>query len=212
MRTDELIEALSKELKPVEPNSLRNVLLWPLLAGIVASIMLMALVLGLRHDLRDSLASPGMWLKLAYSLALAVIGLSIVERSARPGADTARYWALILVPCLGMALASVVQLSAPHSDMQALVLGHSSRVCAVLVTLTALPILVASFLALRRLAPTRLTLAGAAAGFFAGAAGAFIYAFHCTEAAAPFIAIWYTLGVVLTTLIGAISGQTLLRW
>jgi hypothetical protein len=91
-------------------------------------------------------------------------------------------------------------------------MGQSSRVCAVLVTLTALPTLVATFWALRRLAPTRLTLAGAGAGLFAGAAGAFVYCFHCPEAAAPFIAIWYTLGIALTTAIGAFLGRYALRW
>ena len=98
------------------------------------------------------------------------------------------------------------------SFLRTLVLGHSSRVCAFLVTLTALPTLAATFWALRQLAPTRLTLSGALAGLFAGAAGAFVYSFHCTEGAAPFIAIWYTLGIVLTTALGALLGPRLLRW
>ena len=103
-------------------------------------------------------------------------------------------------------------MSAPGADMPDLVMGRSSRVCACLVTLTALPTLAATFWALRKLAPTRLTLAGAGAGLFAGAAGAFVYCFHCTEEAAPFIAVWYTLGIALVTALGALLGRPLLRW
>ena len=47
---------------------------------------------------------------------------------------------------------------------------------------------------------------------FAGAAGAFVYCFHCTEEAAPFIAVWYTLGIAVVTAIGALLGRSLLRW
>ena len=55
-------------------------------------------------------------------------------------------------------------------------------------------------------------LAGAGAGLFAGALGAFVYAFYCTEVAAPFIAVWYTLGIALTSLLGGILGRWALRW
>ena len=96
--------------------------------------------------------------------------------------------------------------------MPRLILGHSSRVCAVRVILTALPTLAATFWALRRMAPTRLTLAGVGAGLFAGAAGAFVYSFHCTEGSAPFIGIWYSLGIALTAAIGGFLGRNLLRW
>jgi hypothetical protein len=91
-------------------------------------------------------------------------------------------------------------------------MGWSSDVCATNILLVAAPTLLAVFWALRQLAPTRLGLAGAGAGLFAGAVGATIYAFHCTEATAPFIAVWYTLGIALTAIIGSILGRFLLRW
>ena len=75
-----------------------------------------------------------------------------------------------------------------------------------------LPLFAAVFWALRQLAPTRLALAGAGAGLLAGAAGATVYAFHCTENAAPFIAIWYTVGIAVAALIGAGIGRWALRW
>ena len=75
-----------------------------------------------------------------------------------------------------------------------------------------LPLLIGAFWVLRGLAPTRLTLAGTAAGLAAGALGSLVYSFHCTESAMPFVAIWYTLGVLVPGLIGAIAGRFVLRW
>ena len=58
--------------------------------------------------------------------------------------------------------------------------------------------LVAALGALREMAPTRLRLAGAAAGALAGGAGAAVYALHCPELGAPFVAVWYVLGMATT--------------
>jgi hypothetical protein len=57
-----------------------------------------------------------------------------------------------------------------------------------------------------------LTEAGAAAGLLAGSAAATIYAFHCPESTPTFIAIWYTVGILLPALVGAALGRWLLRW
>jgi hypothetical protein len=119
---------------------------------------------------------------------------------------------VLLLPLLAIVLLAAAQLLAPGADMPHLILGHSSRVCAFLVTFTALPTLAATFWALRRMAPTRLELAGLGAGLFAGAVGAFVYSFHCTEGSAPFICIWYSLGILSTAVIGAVLGRSLLRW
>jgi hypothetical protein len=62
------------------------------------------------------------------------------------------------------------------------------------------------------MAPTRLRIAGAAAGFAAGAAGALVYTLHCPEMAAPFLGIWYVLGMLIPTAVGAALGPSLLRW
>ncbi|HET7085077.1 MAG TPA: DUF1109 domain-containing protein [Rhizomicrobium sp.] len=212
MRTDELIGQLSERLEPVNGHRLAWLLLGAAAVGIVGSILVMLGMLGLRYDFASAITSFGMWTKLVYCFAIALFGFFLVERAGRPGADMTRPALLLLLPLLAIALLAVLQISAPGADMPKLVLGHSSRVCAFLVTLTALPILAASFWALRQLAPTRLTLSGAIAGLFAGAAGAFVYSFHCTEGAAPFIAIWYSLGILLTTALGALLGRHLLRW
>ena len=212
MRTDDLIADLSDRLEPVRYGALTRMLVLAVVVGVIGSTILMLSALGLRHDFARAIVSFGMWTKLVYTFAIAAFGFWLVERAGRPGADMGRAARILILPVLVIALLAVAQLAAPGADMRGLVLGHSSRVCAFLVTMTALPTLAATFWALRRMAPTRLTLAGLGAGLFAGAAGAFVYSFHCTEGSAPFIGIWYSLGIALTAAIGGFLGRNLLRW
>ena len=93
-----------------------------------------------------------------------------------------------------------------------MVWGLSWRTCTVSVLMISVPIFVAAFFALRKLAPTQLSQAGACAGVLSGAAGAAIYAFHCPETALPFVAIWYVAAIASTAVIGAALGPRLLRW
>ena len=53
---------------------------------------------------------------------------------------------------------------------------------------------------------------GAAAGALAGGVGAAVYALHCPELSAPFIAVWYVSGIAVPVLVGALLGRRLLRW
>jgi hypothetical protein len=55
-------------------------------------------------------------------------------------------------------------------------------------------------------------LAGLAGGLAAGGLAAFVYAFSCDESAMPFVALWYTLPVLASGLIGAMVGRFALRW
>jgi hypothetical protein len=64
----------------------------------------------------------------------------------------------------------------------------------------------------------RLAKPAARIGALAMAAGApfalvaMIYSVACNETSAPFLAIWYTLGMVLVAALGAAAGSRLLRW
>jgi hypothetical protein len=62
------------------------------------------------------------------------------------------------------------------------------------------------------MAPTRLGLAGAAAGLFAGGVGATVYGLYCEETAAAFVVVWYSLGMLACAALGAVVGRRLLRW
>jgi hypothetical protein len=74
------------------------------------------------------------------------------------------------------------------------------------------PAFVAVLWAMKGLAPTRLRLAGAGAGLLAGALGALVYTLHCPELAAPFLGVWYVLGILIPAAFGAVVGPRVLRW
>ncbi|MBN9587411.1 MAG: hypothetical protein BGN85_05320 [Alphaproteobacteria bacterium 64-11] len=212
MQTDELIALLSEGLEPVRPGTLARQTALGVGVGLVLSTILMLTWLGLRPDFDSAMVSFGMWMKLAYAFALAAFALWALERLGRPGSDARRPLLMLALPVGAILVLSAIQMMAPDADRTALVMGHSSDVCATNILGCSLPLLAAAFWILRRMAPTSLGLTGAVAGLFAGGAGAFVYAFHCTEATAPFVLVWYTLGVGLTALTGAILGRWLLRW
>jgi len=212
MQTDDLIALLADGVEPVRASSVLRALAKAIGAGLVVAIILMLTTLKLRPDLAQALGGLPFWSKFTYTLVLAVIGFFMVERLARPATSAKPALPWLLAPLAFIVFLALWQLSRPGADIHDLVMGHTARVCALLIAFLSLPLMAASLFALRRLAPTQLRLAGAAAGFLSGAAAATVYAFHCPETAAPFVAIWYTGGILLSTAIGALLGPLTLRW
>jgi hypothetical protein len=213
MKTDDLIAALSQDLAPVPRRAVGSRLALGLGIGAVFSIALMVLWLGVRPDLMPAMMTGPFWMKFAYAFAVAVLGFGLIDRLARPDGEGGMFGPLILAPLAVMIALAVYQLTGASGDQRmALMMGGSSQVCPRNIVILSLPVFVGVFWALRALAPTRLTLAGAIAGLLAGAAGTVIYAMHCTETAAPFVAIWYTLGIAAMGLLGALLGRVMLRW
>ncbi|HEY1614182.1 MAG TPA: DUF1109 domain-containing protein [Rhizomicrobium sp.] len=213
MATEDLIARLSTDLQPSERRPVLSAFAMPLAIGIAASLVLMLAWLGLRPDLATAMTTSAYWMKFFYTLLFAASAFWLAERMARPGTSRDQpmvFLAFVLLAIAGIGMIEMMR--APPLARHHLMMGGSADVCPWRIVLLGIPLLAASLWAMRRMAPTRLMLAGWAAGLFAGAAGAFIYAFHCTESAAPFVAIWYTAGITLTALIGAVAGRWLLRW
>ena len=126
---------------------------------------------------------------------------------------TGASWLGIALPVLLLwSLAAVSLATAPPELRASLVMGQTWRSCSASIALISLPLFIAAFVALASLAPTRLALAGACAGAMAGGAGAAVYALHCPELDAPFLAVWYVLGILMPVAAGALLGPRLLRW
>jgi hypothetical protein len=213
MRTDDLIAQLSDRLEPVPQTQVLRVLALALGGGAILSALAMTVTIGIRPDLGIAMTGGAFWLKFVYTLVIALLGLGLIERLARPDADLGWLPLLLALPVLVLAAMMALQIvPATDAERQALIMGHSARVCSILIASLALPLFAGLFWALRQLAPTRLTEAGAAAGLLSGSAAATIYAFHCTESTPTFIAIWYSAGILLTVLLGAALGRFLLRW
>jgi hypothetical protein len=91
-------------------------------------------------------------------------------------------------------------------------LGHSATLCPFYIGALSIPVFAVLCRTLRRAAPTNLRVAACAAGLMSGAMAAFAYGLLCTESSVSFVTTWYTLGMLVPAAIGAVFGNTLLRW
>jgi hypothetical protein len=211
--SDELIARLSEDLRPAARSAVARRLLAGLGAGFVASLLLVLAVLGARPDLMTAAGQGMFWVKLGYAASFAAIAVWACERLARPGAQGSPRLAWIAAPVALLAALAAWRLgSAPQAAHGGLLMGHSARLCPWLILAASVPPLAGLVWALRGLAPTRLRLAGLAVGLAAGGAGAAAYAMHCDEMAAPFLIVWYSLGVMAAGGLGWLLGPRLLRW
>ena len=211
--TDDLIDRLSRDLQPADHGRVTRRLALAALVGGAAALLGMAFLIGFRTDMPGALLTRMFWVKLAYTAAFGGLALWAAERLSRPGGDARRRLPWLVVPLAIMLPMALMQLATAPAEMRRpLLMGASASVCSWRIALTATPVFLAAVWALRGLAPTRLRLAGATAGLAAGGFGAAIYALHCPEVAAPFVAVWYTLGILTPAAVGALLGPRLLRW
>jgi hypothetical protein len=213
MRTDELVSMLAAGANAVEPHALQRRYALALGWGAFGATLLMAILLGVRPDLSEAARLPMFWVKLAFPAALLAGALVAAVRLSRPGVPLGRVPAAIAAPVLAMWLiAAFALLYAAPGQRDQLIFGDTWSECLINVGMLSVPVFGALLWAMKGLAPTRLTLAGAAAGLLAGATGALIYALHCPEMAAPFLGVWYLFGMLIPTGVGAALGPRILRW
>ncbi|MDB5499554.1 MAG: hypothetical protein JWP28_3585 [Phenylobacterium sp.] len=213
MKTDELIQSLTGELAPVAPGAVARRIAAGLGVGVLVSTGVMLAWLGLRPDFAQAVSTPMFWMKFGYAAATGLILAALLTRLAKPAARPGVLAAMAAAPLAVVAAMALFRFAnAPPEMHRALLMGHSSSACPWRILVIGLPLLAGAVWAMRGLAPTRLLLAGLVAGGCAGGLGAAVYAFACEETSAPFLAIWYTLGMALVAGLGALAGSRLLRW
>ncbi|MEO7027134.1 MAG: DUF1109 domain-containing protein [Caulobacteraceae bacterium] len=215
MKTADLIAALaspSEGTTATPPSPVTGAIVLAIVIGAVTAGGILLLWLGMR-PMAEAIRTGAFWMKAAYSVALAATGFLVTRRLARPGGRLGRAPLLAVAAVVILAILAVARMAhAEPGQTRALLMGHTWRDCPIRILVLAAPVFAAACLALRRLAPTRLALAGAAAGLLAGGVAATVYEFYCDETTAPFVLIWYTLGIGACALVGAILGPRLLRW
>lgn len=212
MKTNDLIVRLAADTRPVPQNAVGKRLAAGIAVGAAASAALVLLWLGPRQDVAEAIHRASYGVKWSYTLSLAAAALAMTAQLARPGGRVRGLW-LTAIPEFFLAAVGVVELARTRrADWLAMWLGRSWVQCPWFVLLFAVPIFVGLLWSFRRLAPTRLRAAGAAAGLTAGAFAASVYCLHCPEVSAVFVLTWYSLGILLATLVGALLGPRLLRW
>lgn len=213
MNTDQLIDQLSNDVPPVGTNTVGRRLAIGMAVGALVSLAIIVATIGTRPDLGLAMRGSAFWMKWAYTLSLSGIAIYATARLARPDPGSLRGLWLIAIPVTLLAGVGVTELvRTPPGDWLAMWLGHSWSKCPWLVLGLAMPIFIGLLWSFRRLAPTRLRAAGAAAGLAAGAFAATVYCLHCPEVSAIFVLTWYSLGILLAASLGALLGPRLLRW
>lgn len=212
MDTSHLIKTMARDAAMSE-KPVGTLLVFACIAASVVAAVVFALLLGPRPDFAAAAETPRFLFKFVATITLAATACVFVSALARPGAALTRRAALLLIPAALVATAVIVELAiVPSTEWEARWVGTNWLVC-----LTFIPALgigpLAIFIAmLRRAAPTRPALAGAAAGLLAGGIAATFYAAHCFDDSPLFVATWYTAAIAILTVVGAAAGRVSLRW
>lgn len=213
MQTDDLISLMTASHRPVDTGWLRRATGIATLGALAATLMLVLVTLGTRPDLAGVWMSMPVLAKALLGASVAAIALMLFQRSLRPGLKTARLLPLAAIPLLlaaAWALSTLVR--APIEEWSALVFGRHWRACLIAVPLYALcPLVVLLFVA-RRGAPVDGRLTGACAGLASAGLATVAYSVHCPDDTAPFLAVWYTLAIVIVTGLGALTFPRMVRW
>ena len=213
MKTDELISLLATGAGAVQAHAAERRYAKAIGAGVIGALAVMLSLLPIRPDLAEAALRPMFWLKIGFVASLVLASLFAALRLSRPGARLDGVTSALAAPVLVIwAIAVYLLIQADPSQRPGLLLGSTWSVCPLLIALISTPVFVAVTWAMKGLAPTRPRLAGFAAGLLSGATGALVYCLHCPETEAPFIGLWYVLGMLIPAGAGALLGRALLRW
>jgi len=213
MKTDDLVDLLSNRAGVADPTMVSRRYWQAMVMSAAGALILLLIGYGLRPDLSVMLGTPLFWARLAFPAVMAVGAFMVIARLARPGLSVGRRWTVTALPVIVVMIAAMLTLGlAPASERLGMVLGATWRSCPFNIALLAVPGLIANFWAIRGMAPTRLRIAGAAAGLLAGSVATLVYCLHCPEMEVAFWAVWYVAGMLIPAVIGALLAPRLLRW
>ena len=213
MKTDDLVAMLATGSAAAEPDATTRRYATAIGWGGLGAMLLMAVLLGVRQDIGQAALQPIFWVKLGYVVCLAVASLFAASRLSRPGLSLAAVAPALAAPLLFIWTLAAISLTGSNpTERESLLFGRTWNLCPFYIAMLSVPVLAAVTWAIKGLAPTRLSLAGGAAGLASGAIGAVVYTLHCQETGAPFLATWYVLGVLIPAAIGALLGPRVLRW
>lgn len=211
MNTEQLMDMLARDAGPAPRAVVARRLAPVVLLGVLCSSLLALWLIGPLPA--EGYLEPAPWIKLVYALAMGVGAGWLTSRLAKPVARVRPPGLLVLAVMGAMLLVGATALGlTPTEARWSAVLGQTWLTCPWTLMGFSLPALAGIFWAVRGLAPTQPAQAGWACGLLAGALGAMGYALACPETSSTFVAIWYTVGMLMTALIGRWLGPLVLRW
>ncbi len=213
MKTDDLISLMSESARPVDTGWLSRATWFCAFVALVATAGLVLSTLGARRDLGTVWMTVPIFAKATLGFSVAVIALTLFQRSLRPGLRPTRRLPLVALPLFivfGWAALALAQ--SPSEQWSGLVLGRNWRACLIaLPVYSLLPLAVLTGLA-RHGATIHRRLTGAFAGLASAGLAIIAYSLHCPDDAAPFLATWYPIAIALVTCLGALVLPRFLRW
>ena len=213
MRTEDLIQTLARNVHAVPRHVIGQRIALGILAGGSISLLLVSGILGIRPDLGAAMHDFAFWVRWVYTASLGIGAVLVTASLARPESARLRWLWLLAIPVLLLTAIGIGELAhARPQEWLTMWLGRNWRTCPWLVLLLSMPIFVGLLWSFRQFAPTRPRMAGAAAGLAAGAWSATLYCLHCPEVSAIFVLTWFSLGIGLAAVVGAVLGRQLLRW
>lgn len=211
MKTDDLIDALARNVEPAEKPRWAGKLAITIAAGLAVAALLVAIGLGVRPDI--GAARMPVMMKAMFAAFAAAVMLPLVVQLMKPGRPLGWRLGAVLVFAGICALATIIALMGemPERRWEAW-MGGAVPWCVVLIPVLAAPCAALLTWFMRAFAPTRLTLTGSAIGAISGGIGAMAYAMYCPVDSVAFVTTWYAVAIALCATLGAIVGSKLLRW
>ncbi len=213
MKTDQLIEMLAKQDVPVKKSRILVQVLLAVALGFVGSFVLLLVVFDMNPDLGMLFKNMWFWVRFLFIVSVGAISAMVLVRLGRPtDASRVSLWLMVIPFALLAFIAATMLMMAPREERADMLLGASWDVCARNISLLALPLFVSAIWIAKQFAPVRLRVTGAIAGLFAGAGAALVYSLHCPEVEPAFLVVWYSLGMLIPAVVGAVLAGKLLKW
>ncbi len=214
MKTDDFIEQLSSDVKPVRrlASPIKRFLTWFLASFFSISIGIS--LMGIRSDFDQALKNPKFVLETLVILAIAILAAAGAFVMSVPGVERKPIirW-LVIIPSIAWPLCLAYRLYIIYSQTNsfAFIFDYGFGCIKDIFLLGILP---GSFLffMLKTAAPLRLSWIGALATLSAAAVAAVGVQFTCSVDGPVHIFLWHVLPVVVIGLTGIALGKRLLRW
>jgi hypothetical protein len=213
MPNNQLIDRLAGDLKPVRRRR-------PRIEGLLLMalcVLELALFLGMgqaRPDMHMAMGLPSFWWKLGSMGLIAVAGGVTAIWSLDPATSPRRgLRLLIIVIALCFATGWLVDAArAGIPTLAARLAWHDGLQCVYKMVVLSVPPVIGLGLLMRRGAPTDTGGTALAVGIAAAAWGAFVFVFACPHDDPLYVAVWYTVGCGLVTLVARLLLPLLTRW
>lgn len=216
MNTQDLIDGLVSDVKPVRTIKTRNGIAVVLVATGVAALAVVAWF-GARSDILAGAPEP---IVVIRGMLLILLGLATsfaATHAARPSVGQGHDgWAWALAAALVLPLSATVLygyhmwMALPFAPGE-MAFGYAPW-CLGISGTSALLIGAVQTVWLRRGAPTDLARAGWLVGLTSGSFGTFAYSLHCPSNSIYYVGLFYALAVGLCAFIGRIVVPRLIKW